>query len=403
MSAPNFPTIFSSILETPLKVALVATLILLALTAGRWGFGDRDISRFIVCGDRFTDTTRTPIPVQVLTDSSGYDGQYFARLAFAPFTKKQSAHGIKLDSPSYRQQRIFYPLTAWLLAAGNAEFIPWTLVLVNFFALVGIAVVAAQIAKSFHLHPGYGLLPMLSCGLILSFGRDLAEPLTIFLVTLTLYFLLQKRIFLCALTASFSVLTRESSLITFAAIGLLMTGYSFLEKPRLKDKSFLWLLMPLCIYLLWQVYLRSVWGSSPVTSGPTLCPYPLRDFFKQFTLYPYKHKPLECLVSGLYLFWYFWLAGAVLNSFRKKPGSLQREPKHYLTILRTAWFFWAIFILFLPLCMWEDDWGFTRIMTEWALLGWLCLFAGGKKPGKSLIIFTLILAAGSILRLWIRP
>ncbi len=393
----------SSTLGTPLKVGLVAALILLALIAGRWECGGRDITRFMVCGDHATNPGKTPIPVQVLTNSNGYDGQYFTRLAFAPFTKKQYAYGINLGSPSYRQQRIFYPLMAWLLAGGNVKFIPWTLVLVNFFAMIGIAIVAAEIAKSFHLHPGHGLLPMLSCGLILSFGRNLAEPLTAFLVISALYFLLKERIFLCALTASLSVLTRESSLITFAAVGLLMTGYSFFDKPRLKNKSFLWLLLPLCAYLLWQVYLRSVWGSPPVTSGPTLCPYPLRDFFQQLTLFPYKHKPLECLVSGLYLCWYLWLAGTVLNSFRGKPESRQQAPARYLTILRTAWFFWAIFVMFLPLCMWEDDWGFTRIMTEWSMLGWLCLFADGKKPGKSLIIFTLILAAGSILRLWMRP
>ncbi len=393
----------ASLIETPLKVGLAAILILLVLTAGRWEFGGRDISRFMVCGDRITNPDETPIPLQVLTNSNGYDGQFFARLAFAPFTRKHSAYGIKLGSPSYRQQRIFYPVMAWILAAGNVEFIPWTLVLVNFLAMIGIAVVSAKIAKNFNLHPGYGLLPMLSCGLILSFGRDLAEPLTAFLVISALYFLLHKKIFWCALTASLSVLTRESSLITFAAVGLLMLGYSFSDKPRFRDKSFLWLLLPLCTYLLWQAYLRSVWGSPPVTSGPTLCPYPLRDFFLQLGLNPYRQKPLESLVFILYLSWYFWLAGAVLKSFREKSEPLQRETTHYLAILRTAWFFWAIFILFLPLCMWEDDWGFTRIMTEWSMLGWLCLFAKGKRPGRNLIIFTVILAAGSILRLWIRP
>ena len=393
----------TSILNTPLRVGLVAALILLTLTGGRWWGGGWDISRFVVCGDRLTNPAKTPIPLQVTANCDGYDGQFFARLAFTPFTREKIACGITLDSPAYRQQRIIYPLLARLLAAGDVKLIPWTLVAVNLLAMIGLAIIAAKITAHFHLNPGYGLLPMLSCGLIMSFGRDLAEPLTAFFVISALYFLLRKRLILCALVASLSVLTRESSLITFAAAGLTLLFYTLRDRQRPRDFSCFWLLLPLAVYGLWQIYLTRTWGSAPMTSGPTLSPYPLRDFILQLGRHPYRQKPFTCLVLIMYLLWYFWLALEVVKSFRKKFTATLTAPTHFPVILRAAWLSWAIFILFLPLCMWEDEWGFTRIMAEWSLLGWLCLFAGGEKPGKGLIVFTLILAAGSILRLWLKP
>ncbi len=393
----------SSKLNSPFKVGLLAAIILCSLITGRWWFGGCDISRFMVCGDHFTNSAKTPISLQVIKHCGGYDGQFFSRLAFAPFTRERHAYGMTLDSPSYRQQRIFYPFMAWVLAAGRAELVPWTLVIINLFALIGIAFLAASMAKRFHLHPAYGLLPMLSCGLILSFGRNLAEPLAAFLVTLTLYLLFEKKMFLCVLAASLSVLTRESSLITFAAIGILLMSFSLHDKHQPKDKSFLLFLLPLMVYTIWQIYLKVVWGSLPLTSGPSLSPYPLRDFILQLRLNPYRQKPFECLVSFLYLTWYFWLALEVLGSFRIKLKNPKTEKFCFIVTLHTAWLFWSIFILFLPLCMWVDDWSFTRVMAEWSLLGWLCLFACSKRPGKGLVFFTLILAAGSILRLWLRP
>ena len=305
-----------SLLNTPLKVGLVAATILLALTVGRWWFGDQDISRFIVCGDRFTDAAKVPTPLKVLTDSAGYDGQFFARLAFSPLDQRKSAYGITLDHPPYRQQRIIYPTLAWAFAAGKPELIPWTLVFVNFLALVGMAVIAAIMARRFQLHPGYGLLVVLSGGFLLSFGRNLAEPLAGFFVLLALYFLLEKRLISCAIIASFGVLTREPAIITFGAAGLLTMWNSFREKQLPQNCSFLWLLLPLLFYISWQTYLAKIWGHPPATSGPSFDPWPLKGFCAQLLQHPYREKPFVCLVLFLYLGWHLWLFLEVLASFR---------------------------------------------------------------------------------------
>ena len=44
--------------------------------------------------------------------SDGYDGQFVYRLALDPFTHAVTAHGITLDNPAYRQQRIATALLA---------------------------------------------------------------------------------------------------------------------------------------------------------------------------------------------------------------------------------------------------------------------------------------------------
>ncbi len=396
------PTIQSS-LNTTLKVTLFAATILLLLTVGRWWYGGHDISRFIVCGDKFTDVAKVPTPLTVLRNSAGYDGQFFARLAFSPLDQRKSAYGITLDSPPYRQQRIIYPILAWMMASGKAERVPWALVLVNFLALVGITVIAAIIARRFHLNPGYGLLIMLSGGFILSFGRNLAEPLAGFFVLLALYFLLEKRLATCAIFASVAVLTREPAIITFAAVGLLTMWNCFKEEKRPRDYSFLWLLLPLALYIAWQTYLTKIWGQPPTTTGPSLNPWPLNGFFTQLFQHPYREKPLACFILLLYLSWHLWLSLEVLASFRTPAKTWGPETKSYLQSIRLAWIFWTLFAAFLPICIWEDDWGFTRILAEWSMLSWLCLFAASKKPSKHLIYFTLLLAAGSILRLCLRP
>jgi hypothetical protein len=47
----------------------------------------------------------------------GYDGQFFYRLALEPFSTAERVDGIAFDAPAYRQQRIGYPLLAFLTTA----------------------------------------------------------------------------------------------------------------------------------------------------------------------------------------------------------------------------------------------------------------------------------------------
>ena len=49
-----------------------------------------DPSYFVTAGDQFVDVARVPGSLSVLKNSSGYDGQFYYRLALDPFTGRQS-------------------------------------------------------------------------------------------------------------------------------------------------------------------------------------------------------------------------------------------------------------------------------------------------------------------------
>lgn len=383
----------------------VAAIILAAITWGRWWFAGKDLTRFSVCGSHFTDPSRTPVPIQVIPDSGGYDGQFFTRLAFSPFTSQRHAYGITIDSPAYRQQRILYPLLSWLLALGKATNVPWALVSINFLALLGITLVAGKISQDHGLSPFFGLLVMLSSGFILSFGRNLAEPLAGFFVITCLYELSRQHFLRASLLATAAVLTREPALITFAACGLTLLFHSLSTPAKNRHYDFFWLLLPLVAYLAWCWYLKSTWGVFPFSgnSGGNLQPWPLKDFFVELARLPFAENRMAGVVQFIYLLWFGQLAFYAINSFRERSPWLEKNPAIHLTMIRTAWTFWLIFACFLSTRIWEDDWSFVRVLAEWSLLGWLCIFTSGRKPPRTLIASTLLIAAGSALRLWLRP
>src|SRR3954447_14745087 len=93
-----------------------------------------DVSLFVIAGGVNVDASKVPAGLTVIPNIGGYDGLTFYRLALNPFNGEQSAHGILLDNPPYRQQRIGYPFIVWILSLGHSAWIPALLVAVNIFA-----------------------------------------------------------------------------------------------------------------------------------------------------------------------------------------------------------------------------------------------------------------------------
>src|SRR2546430_8010719 len=93
-----------------------------------------DVSLFVIAGGHNVNASKVPPGLTVIPNVGGYDGIWFYRLAINPFTRAQAAHGIRIDNPPYRQQRVMYPLIVWLLSLGRVTWIPWLLVIVNILA-----------------------------------------------------------------------------------------------------------------------------------------------------------------------------------------------------------------------------------------------------------------------------
>ena len=161
--------------DRPLSTALTTAAVYLLLALLRLAMHDFDPSVFVQAGTWDANPDEVPPQLSVMHDGPGYDGQYYYRLALNPFNQAVTDYGLTLDLPGYRSQRIVYPLLAWGLAFGQPGAVIWTLILVNFLAVVATGYLAGWLARYLGLHAGAGLLIALYPGLIMAFSRDLLE------------------------------------------------------------------------------------------------------------------------------------------------------------------------------------------------------------------------------------
>lgn len=197
----------------------------------------------------------------------GYDGQFVYRLTLDPFTRAVTAHGITLDLPAYRQQRIATALLAHLLTFVPGVGAALALVLVNAIAVV-VAFAAARL-----LLADYGV-PLWKCAVVavpaclaISLARDLTEPVAWAGVLVGLHLARRGRWSAAAAALSVAVLARETSLVVVGGLGL--AWLISMARTRRIEFTRAWLLVPACVGLGWQVWVAHNWhGRLPILSGP---------------------------------------------------------------------------------------------------------------------------------------
>ncbi len=150
----------------PWLVVLLLSLTYVALTLARYG---GDPLAFALVGTRYGqgDPEGTP----------GYDGQFAYFIARDPLNGWQHC-----DAPSYRYQRILYPLLARILALGQPTAVPWTLIALNVVALTGGTYFTERLLAARGVSRWYALGYGLYGGLVAGLRLDLTEPLAYGLV-----------------------------------------------------------------------------------------------------------------------------------------------------------------------------------------------------------------------------
>ena len=215
------PSLWSR-LNRPLVPGVIAFLGWLGFTLARWQIWAKGhLSLFIMAGHVYTRRAQLPRGL-LLVPSAGYDGQFYYRLALDPANWHTTAFGITMDQ-SYRYTRIGYPLLAWIFSLGQHQLVPVVLVALNLLAVGAMALLGGMFARESGRHALWGLAFVAYFGLVISVGRDTAEPLAeaCLLGGLLAYRRGTSPMYLLATALfTFGAITRETILFAPAAIAV---------------------------------------------------------------------------------------------------------------------------------------------------------------------------------------
>src|SRR4051794_7329203 len=311
-----------------------------------------DVSLFVIAGGQNVDASRVPPGLTVIPNIGGYDGIWFYRLAINPFSGVQAAHGIRIDNPPYRQQRILYPLIVWLLSLGQVTWIPWLLVIVNIIAAAAMAAFAGAFAKRFGLNAMWGVILPLYPGFVLTFSRDLAEMVTAAFAMGAICAIASRRNTTAAVMLTCAVLTRETTLLlAFALAAAWLIERLLHREQRVAAMTFS---LPIAVYSVWQIVLAVRWGVSPLRAGAPDRSLPFVEFAHFLAAASFRRNHQD----RLYFLESLFLAAVVIIIVMVWRRS--RAPLEW----RMAWLGYLAIFSILPHTIWIEDYGFLRIFAD---------------------------------------
>jgi hypothetical protein len=238
-------------LNRPIVPAVIAFLGWLGFVLARLEvWANRHLSLFMLLGSGrtgFTQAKQLPPGVMIGDPSAaGYDGQFYYRLALDPFNWNKTAFGITMDQ-SYRYTRIGYPVLAWLVSLGQHQLVPVALVAINLLGVAAMAFLGGMFARESGRHALWGLAFAAYFGLVISVGRDTAEPLAEACMLGGLLSYRRSKPVLAACLFAVGAVTRETILLAPAAIAVirLVAIARRRERPGLADLAWV---VPACVY-----------------------------------------------------------------------------------------------------------------------------------------------------------
>ncbi len=221
-----------------------------------------DISRFVMAGRDFVNPAAAPAGLHVFA-GTGYDGQFYYRLALDPANLHKTAFGVTLDA-GFRIQRIGMSALAWLASGGQHRLVPDALVAVNLAALVILAWLGGIIAKDAGRHAAWGLFIAGFWGFLFSIGRDLPEVVASCFLVGGLVALRRSRPVLAGVVLACAVLTLETTLDVVIAVGLVALVQVVVRRSRRPGRSDVAWLLPVLAFVGWQLTGWAVTGTLPM-------------------------------------------------------------------------------------------------------------------------------------------
>ncbi|MCA1824930.1 MAG: hypothetical protein LC640_11860, partial [Frankia sp.] len=217
-------------------------------------------------------------------------------------------------------------------------------------------------------HALLGVVVALSPALVISFSRDLTEPLAWLCLLAGLYWWRDRRLMLGAVAFALAALTRETSLVVVAGVG----ADELFRRDAVasaRARALAWLAVPLAAFATWQAWLYGVWHALPVRSNDGNVGAPFVDvvhsaFLGATRWGDWSHDAVIvhlALVERLALAAFFGYVVMSLARTRAEPG------------VRIAWVLAAL--LTLSIRGWLRDEQFVRAANEAICVGLLIVFA----------------------------
>jgi len=319
---------------------VVAVVLLLLARAAYIKQGFNSLAGFSDIGARYGQIAGVR---SLAINALGYDGQFYYFIARDPGVIAGCAHNAPSCPLDYlrevRSERILYPLTARALALGQPALLPFTLLLVNFLAILITTLLVSLLCRAAGASPWLGAAAGLYCGETLAFLRDLTDPFGVMWMVAAVYLLRKKRPLLAALAVAAALLSREQLVfyVPFLAIPLVV---------HRQWRTLAWsAALALGPFLVWQVVLRALYGSWALTAdagAASLVPVPFGGLWQERNTGDFK-----LVVAAVAVPLVATVVVAVVALRRNRLRSLLSDPLPAMVLVYcflfslTYWFNWS--------------------------------------------------------------
>ena len=249
-------------------------------------------------GKHFTKDKRF-LPDTKFTEKIGYDGQFFFFAAQDPFGRKGA--GRNMDSPSYRYQRMLYPLVLNLLSGGDKNLLPYIMAGFNLAVAFGAFLVMYFLAKHMGAAWPWSIFFFFNYGMFKPIFMGLCEPMANFLLALSIYLVVLQRFPWALLSMSAMVLTKEY----YVLAPLFGAAVGFLKKLREKW----WFVPPVAVVGIWQVYLYFNFGRFAFQESHRNLAMPFKELLHHLLTTPVFKDQIFCvgvLATVALTVWLLW-------------------------------------------------------------------------------------------------
>jgi hypothetical protein len=361
-------------LLTPITVAILVTGVYSLFVLWRLRVTGGDPSFFVVAGPLATDPNQTLPNLHVFPSGTTYDGQFFYRLALEPWTNVQTAFGIQLDLPAYRQQRILYPLVAWAISGGLWQLTPIALIVANLVAVAVLAYAAAAFATTVGRSALASLLVPFYSGYVVTISRDLAELTEAALLAGGLVLLQRRRFWPASAALTIGAFAKET-LLGVPIAGVVVWAVRRARTPR--DEAgpplLVWVI-PLVAYAAWSLVMLVRWGTIGIGQGSVNFGVPLDGLGTHLRTLATSNWRANRVEIGI-LASMAGLVAAVVASYRTRLLA---------NVLPLAGVLYALVALLYTSYIWQDDYAYLRALHELFLTASLALLVASVWATRAL-------------------